>query len=129
MKVSVTWAAAALLVAVVGASGSGLAAESGVPGNGPVKPAAVLGALAGTAVPSAELGRERGRGGIAVNVNGSAALNNGSSANNIVVGSPIAGTISNDKSIDNNVGITSVLQNFGNNSVIQTSTTINITIH
>lgn len=123
MKASAIWAVASLLAAAVGASGSCLAAEGGTP----AKPALVLNALAGTAVPTIELGKEHGRG-IAVNVNGSA-LNNGSSAGNSVVSSPLAGTISNDHSINDNVGITSVLQNFGNNSVMQSSTTINITVH
>ncbi len=123
MKPSAIWAAAALFAAVAGGSGSCLAAG----GAAPTQSAAVLHILAGTAVPTAELGRERARG-IAVNVNGSA-LNNGSSAGNAVLASPITGMISNDHSIDNNVGITSVLQNFGNNSVMQTSTTINISVH
>jgi hypothetical protein len=46
-----------------------------------------------------------------------------------VIGSPINGVLDNDHSINNNAGITSVLQNFGNNSVMQVSTTINITVH
>jgi hypothetical protein len=123
MKTSAIWVVASLLAAAVGASGSCLAAEGGAP----IKPDSVLSALAGSALPTAELGKEHGRG-IAVNLNGSA-LNNGSSTGNSVVGSSLTGTISNDHSIDNNVGITSVLQNFGNNSVMQTSTTINITVH
>jgi hypothetical protein len=123
MKASAIWTAAALFAAALGASGSCLAAEGGAP----TKPGTVLRVLAGTAVPSAELGKERARG-IAVNLNGSA-LNNGSSANNAVVGSPVTGMIDNDHSIDGNVGITSVLQNLGNNSIIQSSTTINITVH
>ena len=52
----------------------------------------------------------------------------GTSSGNAVIGSPLTGFISNDHSIDNNAGITSVLQNFGNNSVVQASTTINITV-
>ena len=125
MKASAIWAAAALFAAIAGGSGSCLAAQAAAP----TPSAAVLHVLAGTAVPTAELGRERARG-IAVNVNGSALNNGNSTGNNVsLVGSSIAGTISNDHSIDNNVGITSVLQNFGNNSVMQTSTTINISVH
>ena len=123
MKASAIWAAAALFAAVAGGSASCLAAGS----EAPTPSAVVLRVLAGTAVPNAELGHERARG-IAVNVNGSA-LNRGDSADNAVLLSPITGTISNSHSIDNNVGITSVLQNFGNNSVMQTSTTINISVH
>jgi hypothetical protein len=127
MKASAIWVAASLAAALAGGSGSCLAAEGGTPGPSPRPAAAVLRILAGTAVPAAELGDQRARG-ISVNVNGSA-LNNGTSSGNAVLGSPITGMISNDHSIDNNVGITSVLQNFGNNSVMQTSTTINITVH
>jgi hypothetical protein len=123
MKRSAIWAAASLLAAAVGVSGSCLAAEGGA-----LKSGSVLGALAAMAVPTAELGKERARG-LNVNVNGSAALNSGNSANNAVVASPVTGMIDNEHSINNNVGITSVLQNFGNNSVMQSSTTINITVH
>jgi hypothetical protein len=116
---------ASLLTTVVSASGSCSAADR----DGPTGSFGVLGALAGTALPSAELGRERARG-IAVNVNGSgSAISAGTSSANAVIGSPITGLISNDHSIDNNAGITSVLQNFGNNSIMQVSTTINISVH
>jgi hypothetical protein len=128
MKVSAILTAASLVAAVAGGSGSCRAAAEGRTPASLLQPAAaVLKILAGAAVPAAELGQERARG-ISVDVNGSA-VNNGTSASNAVLGSPITGTISNDHSIDNDVGITSVLQNFGNNSVIQTSTTINITVH
>jgi hypothetical protein len=123
MKASAIWAAASLIAAVAGVSGSSLAAEGGTP----TKSAAVLKALAGTQLGTAALGQEHARG-IAVNLNG-AALANGTSAGNAVIGSAITGTITNDHSIDNNTGFTSVLQNFGNNSVLQTSTTINISVH
>ncbi|MBV8739891.1 MAG: hypothetical protein JO007_22085 [Alphaproteobacteria bacterium] len=116
---------ASLLTTVVSASGTCLAADR----DGPTGSFAVLGALAGTALPSAELGRERARG-IAINVNGSgSAISTGTSSANAVIGSPITGLINNDHSIDNNAGITSVLQNFGNNSIMQVSTTINIAVH
>jgi hypothetical protein len=127
MKQSAILAAASLLAALAAGSGSCLAAQGGTPGPLPQPTAAVLRILAGSAVPAAELSHERARG-LAVNVNGSA-VNNGTSTNNAVLSSPITGMISNDHSINNNIGITSVLQNFGNNSVMQTSTTINITMH
>ena len=125
MKRSVAWTAAFLLMAAVGVSGSCLAAETGVPTG---SPAAVLGALAGTAVPAAELGKQRARG-ITINTGSGAATTAGTTSGNAVIASPITGLISNDHSINNNAGITSVLQNFGNNSVMQVSTTINITVH
>jgi hypothetical protein len=116
---------ASLFTAVLSPSGSCQAADRA----GPNEPFAVLRALAGTALPSAELGRERARG-IAINVNGSgSAISAGTSSANAVIGSPITGLINNDHSIDNNAGITSVLQNFGNNSIMQVSTTINIAVH
>jgi hypothetical protein len=125
MKRSVAWAVASLLAAAVGASGSCLAAEKGVPTG---LSATVLAALAGTAVPTAELGNEHGRG-ITINTGSGAATDAGSSTGNAVIGSSITGSLTNEHSIDNNAGITSVLQNFGNNSVMQVSTTINITVH
>jgi hypothetical protein len=123
MKRSVAWAVASLLAAAFGASGSCLAAEAGVSTG---SPAAVLGALAGTAVPAAELGKERARG-ITIDTGSGAATSAGTSTGNAVIGN-LTGSISNDHSIDNNAGITSVLQNFGNNSIMQVSTTINITV-
>jgi hypothetical protein len=124
MKASAIWVAASLLAAALGSSGSSLAAEAGAA----TKPGAVLGVLAGTAVPTAELGNVRARG-ITINTGDGAATTAGTSANNAVILSPLTGAITNDHSIDNNAGITSVLQNFGNNSVMQVSTTINITVH
>jgi hypothetical protein len=123
MKASAIWAAAALLAAAIGVSGSCLAAEGGTP----IKPLSVLSALAGTAVSAAELGRERARG-VDVNINGSG-LNTASSSSNSIVGSPLNGMISNQNSINGDQGITSVLQNYGNNSIMQSTTTINITSH
>jgi hypothetical protein len=115
-----------LLAASIGAPGSSRAAGAGAPTG---SPAAVLGALAGTAVPAAELGKERARGAIGIDVNGSgSAITAGTSTANAVIGSPINGVITNDHSINNDTGITSVLQNFGNNSIMQVSTTINITL-
>lgn len=123
MKAFAAWAVASLLAVGIGYSGSSFAAENSVATG----PGAVLRVLAGTAVANAELGQQHARGGIAVNVNGSA-LNHGTDAGNSVVGS-VNGVISNDHAINNNVGLTTVMQNFGNNSIMQQSTTINITIH
>ena len=122
MKASAIWAAASLFAATLG-----FPAHASRPGVPAATSAALIKALMGKAIPSAELGREHGRG-LSVNVNGSA-LNNANSTNNSVIDSPITGSIENDHSISNNVGITSVLQNLGNNSVLQSSTTINISVH
>ncbi len=124
MKAPAIWAVALLLAAALGSSGSSLAANAAAA----TKPGAVLGVLAGTAVPTAELGNVRARG-ITVNTGSGAATSAGTTANNAVIFSPVTGFITNDHSIDNNAGITSVLQNFGNNSIMQVSTTINITVH
>jgi hypothetical protein len=125
MKRSAAWAVASLLAAAVAASGSCLAAEAGVPTG---SPNTVLGVLSGTAVPTAELGKERARG-IVINTGSGTANSAGTSSGNAVIASPITGALTNDHSINNNAGITSVLQNFGNNSVMQVTTTINITVH
>jgi hypothetical protein len=78
----------------------------------------------------AQLGKERARGAIGIFVDGSgSALATGNSTGNVAVGGAVNSTISNDHSINGNAGITSVLQNFGNNSIMQVSTTINITVH
>ena len=125
MKRTVAWAIASLFAAAAGASGSCLAAEEGAAAG---SPGAVLRALAGTAVPTAELGQQHGRG-ITIDSGSGGAITAGTSNANAVINSPIGGTINLDHSIDNNTGITSVLQNFGNNSVMQVSTTINISVH
>ncbi len=125
MKRSAAWTVF-ILLATTGASGAGLAAEGSAPAG---SPAGVLGALAGTAVPAAQLGKERARGAIGINVNGSgSALSTGNSTGNVAIGAPANNMISNDHSINGNAGITSVLQNFGNNSIMQVSTTINISV-
>jgi hypothetical protein len=125
MKRSAAWTVS-ILLATTGASSAGVAAEGSAPAG---SPAGVLGALAGTAVPAAQLGKERARGIIGVNVNGSgSALATGNSTGNVAIGAPANNMINNDHSINGNAGITSVLQNFGNNSIMQVSTTINISV-
>jgi len=115
-----------ILLATAGASGACLAAERSAPAG---SPAGVLGALAGTAVPAAQLGKERARGAVGVNVNGSgSAVGAASSTGNLVSGNSATGLVSNLDSINGNAGITSVIQNSGNNSIMQVSTTINISV-
>lgn len=127
MKRSAVWTVSILLATTV-ASGACLAGEGTTPAG---SPAAVLGALAGSVVPVAQLGKERARGATGINVNqlgSGSALATASSAGNAAIGD-VNGTINNDHSINGNAGITSVLQNFGNNSIMQVSTTINISVH
>ena len=79
-------------------------------------------------MPAAQLGKERARGAVGVNVNGSgSAVGAASSTANVAVGT-FGGAIRNLDSINGNAGVTSVIQNSGNNSIMQLSTTINISV-
>ena len=91
----------------------------------------ILGALAGAAVPAAELGQQRARGVANVDTNYTfdGALSNGALRGNAVVGPSNTGSITTTGSINNNTGITTVFQNSGNNSLFQQTTSINITVH
>ena len=128
MKMSATLSLAALLAAVCVHS-SCLAGENNVnSGTGNI-----LGALAGSAVPTAELNQQHARGIKNVNVDTSfnfdGALSNGALRGNSVTGTSDTGTITTTGSINNNTGFTTVFQNSGNNSLFQQTTTINITVH
>jgi hypothetical protein len=129
MKTSASWAVAVLFAAVVGVQGSCLADERGMT----ARTGSVLGALAGTAVPPVELGRQHARGVQNVNVDTGYAfdgsLSNGAVRGNAVIGSTNTGTITTTNAINNNTGITTVFQNSGNNSLFQQSTSIFITVH
>jgi hypothetical protein len=127
MKMSATLSLAALL-AVVCVHGSCLAGENNVnSGTGNI-----LGALAGSAVPTAELNQQHARGVKSVNVDTSfnfdGALSNGALRGNSVTGTSDTGTITTTGSINNNTGFTTVFQNSGNNSLFQQTTSINITV-
>jgi len=128
MKTSALWAVAAALATTVGIHGSCL--PDGV--RAPAKSGGILGALAGTAVATAELGNQHARGISNINVNTNytfdGALSNGSLRGNAVVGTSSTGMITTTKTIKNNTGITTVFQNSGNNSLFQQSTSINITV-
>lgn len=87
-------------------------------------PDLALAALAGAAVPNAELGRSRARG---ILVNGAAS--NGTVSDVQVGAGSITGLITNTNSVNNNTGLTTVFQNTGNNSLFQSSTSIYISIH
>jgi hypothetical protein len=130
MKTSATWAVAAVLAVAVAVHGSCRAGENSVGGG----TAAMLGALAGSAVPAAELNRQHARGIKNVNVDNSFAvesgsLNSGALRGNSVTGTSDTGTITTTGSINNNSGFTTVFQNSGNNSLFQQSTSIYITVH
>ncbi len=75
--------------------------------------------LLGTPVPIIQLGGTRARGEIII----SASNDGGVSGNQVGAGS-VTGTISDTQSIANNSGITTVMQNTGNNALLQNSTSI-----
>ncbi|HEX4617882.1 MAG TPA: hypothetical protein VH230_18445 [Stellaceae bacterium] len=93
----------------------------------------IIGALAGAAVPVAELSRQHARGINNINVDTNytfdGALSNGALRGNAVIGPSDTGGITTTGSINNNTGITTVFQNSGNNSLFQQTTAINITVH
>ena len=112
-------AAAAAFVLATTSSLPGAAAEHGTPAGAVAVPAA----LAGTAVPDAELGRGRARG---IFLNGAAS--NGLVNGNSIGARSVTGLITNTNSVNNNTGLTTVFQNTGNNSLFQSSTSIYITV-
>ena len=118
MKKAATLAAAALLAAAFCGGEVCFAADKGnLDGR-----AAVLG-IGRAAVSTAELGQQQARG-IAVEN----AISNGTVTANSVGAGSSTGTITNNNSINNNVGITTVFQNTGNNSLFQASTSIFISV-
>jgi hypothetical protein len=130
MKTSAILAIATLLAATVGVDGSCLAGErtgAGAP--------SIISVLAGSAVPTAELNSQHARGSTNIKVdmanavggNGSS-FDNGFLHGNSVSGMSATGTITTTDSVNNNMGITTVFQNSGNNSLFQQSTAINITL-
>ena len=129
MKTFAITAVAALVAAAVGVQGACRAAEVGTA----LKATGVLGALAGAAVPAAELSRQHARGTDNINVDTNytfdGALSNGALRGNAVIGPSDTGSITTTGSINNNTGITTVFQNSGNNSLFQQTTSINITVH
>jgi hypothetical protein len=129
MKTSATLSLAALLAAAVCMHGSCLAGEN----NANSGAANILGALAGSAVPTAELSQQHARGTTNINVdttvNSDGSFNLGNVHGNAVSGNSATGTITTTGSINNNTGFTTVFQNSGNNSLFQQSTSIYITVH
>jgi hypothetical protein len=120
------WAVAAVLVGAFGVPGPCVASESGMT----PRASGILGALAGAAVPAAELSRQQARGiNVDTNYTFDGALSNGALSGNAVIGLSDTGSITTTGSINNNTGITTVFQNSGNNSLFQQTTSINITMH
>ena len=129
MNTSATLTLAALLAAAVCTHGSCLAGENNANGG----TGNILGALAGSAVPTGELSRQHARGTTNINVdttvNSDGSFNLGNVRSNAVSGNSATGTITTTGSINNNTGFTTVFQNSGNNSLFQQSTSIYITVH
>jgi hypothetical protein len=128
MKTFAIWAVAAVIAAATGMHGSCLAGEKAAPGS-----RNIIGALAGNVVPATVLNSQHARGSTNINVNTSIAsdgsFNDGALHGNAVIGSSATGAITTTGSVNNNMGITTVFQNSGNNSLFQQSTSINITVH
>ena len=129
MKTSSALSLAALLAAAVCVHGSCLAGEINL-NNGTGN---FLGALAGSAVSTAELNQQHARGTTNINVdttvNSDGSFNLGDVRGNAVGVNSATGTITTTGSINNNTGFTTVFQNSGNNSLFQQSTSIFITVH
>ncbi len=83
---------------------------------------AMIASLGASAVPSTQLAKMRGGSGTVAAIN--LGSDTGNSADNSVTGS-----ISNVQSVNGNTGLTTVIQNTGNNSLLQSSMTVNITVH
>ncbi len=116
-----TLGAAVLVGSLMGMPGTGFAQgiSPAAPSAGPAT-GGIAGLLAGTSVSNQDLGHQAARG-----------LPNdlyGSVASNTDTGSA-GGPITTTNSINGNSGITTVFQNTGNNSLFQSQTVINVTIH
>jgi hypothetical protein len=128
MSTSGTWAVAVVLAAAVAVHGTCRAGENNLAGG----TGSILGALAGSVVPAAELNQQHARGIKNIETNytvESGSLNSGALRGNSVTGTSDTGTITTTGSINNNQGFTTVFQNSGNNSLFQQSTSIYITVH
>ena len=130
MKTSAILAIATLLAAAAGIDGSCLAGEK--TGGGA---RSIVSELAGSAVPTAELNSEHARGSTNIKIDAAAAsggngssFDNGLLHGNSVSGTSATGMITTTNSVNYNMGITTVFQNSGNNSLFQQSTAINITL-
>ena len=130
MKTSAIWAVATVLAGALGVQGPCLAGELSTAPNA----SGILGALAGAAVPAAELGRQQARGVMAA---GADCISVACVQTQTIFKNPIINTTTTTTtltntatigSINNNTGITTVFQNSGNNSLFQQTTAINVTV-
>jgi hypothetical protein len=139
MKTSALWAISGMFAAAAGVHGTCFAAEKGGP------PAAnLLGALAESAIPTAELGKQSARGTQNINVktitanttnfvaSGSggagSAFDVGNLNNNSVSGISNTGMIGTT-TLTGNLGFATVFENTGNNSMFQQSIAITVNVH
>ncbi len=117
--------AAALIIAIGGAlsfityPALASGANNGIDAN---DGGAMITNLGANAMPSTQLAKIRGGSGTVDAIN--LGTDTGNSADNSLTGS-----ISNVQSVNNDTGLTSVIQNTGNNSLLQSSMTVNITVH
>ena len=130
MKISALWAIAGILAAAAGIHTSCLAGE-----NTPSAARGPIAALVGSAVPAADLSTQHARGSTTINLTApltggdQSAFNGGTVLGNSVSGISTTGMITTTNSVNNNMGITTVFENSGNNSMFQQSMAINISIH
>jgi hypothetical protein len=121
MKVIAKVSAVALLVALGGITQSpSYAANSGEASQ---SDQGRLSALAGVAVPTAQLSQYSGQGGASI----------AADVGSVTVSGAVSGVTGNNSltsnSVSNSAGIITIFQNTGNNSLLQNSTSINITTH
>jgi len=107
---------------ILAAAGVLCSTASPVFASGTDDSSAMLSSLGSTQVSSDQLAKLRG-GEFHVS-----SINIGNDSNNTANNSP-TGSISNSQSVGNNTGFTTVLQNTGNNALLQSSTTVNIVVH
>lgn len=77
----------------------------------------------GTPMPTAQLRAARARGEIIVS-----AANAGTVSNNSVGAGSLTGSITDNQSVQNNSGFTTVMQNTGNNALLQNSTSVYVSL-
>lgn len=117
-----TWLAYTLLINVALSLFACPAFASGTGNHGTAENInAIISVLGVSSVPSKELSKMR------AGTESVAAVNLGSDTGNSVSNS-MTGTVSNTNSVNGNIGLTSVMENTGNNSLLQSSMTVNITV-
>lgn len=115
--IAMALATLAVLGTIIAAPAAAMADSTGAPDP------ALLGALSGTELHRAALGAQRAQG-LLIQY----ASNNGNVTGS-VDGKSVTGMVSASNSINGNAGITTVFQNSGNNTLLQNTMTINVTMH